>query len=339
MRRGLADLSPFVLSQTRDGAVLGYHYPAQFSEHIFKSADGETIAATIGLQEAERPGLIVVHGLFSSSRFDYVRQIAVKAFYEWGFNVAALDLRSFGLTEHTTHAPSTGGWKEGEDIAALARYMKGLGSSSVGALGISLGGSAVINTVNLPGAGHALDGGILAVSPPADPLKAWKRLSEKVSPGHPRYPLYKGFRAMLISRVRSGRWPEEVERAENMVEVLDLIAEPYYNVPAAEIWTNARGVDRIPDAQMPVLVLHPEDDVIVTVEHARMLAEAAKDNEMVDVWVLPAGAHGILEAIDATFTYNVYRGFFERWARYAERGDRAEGGDGPEVVYSGAETE
>ena len=338
LRRGLADVSPFVVSQTREGAVLGYSYPSQFDEHIFKGADGETISASIALQEAARPGLIVVHGLFSSSRFDYVRQIAVRAFYEWGFNVAAVDLRSFGLTELTTHAPTTAGWKEGEDIAALGRYMKGLGSTSVGALGISLGGSAVVNACNLDGVERSLDGGILAVSPPADPLKAWTRLSEPVKPGHPRYPLHMAFRAMLISRVRSGRWPEEAEKAANMRGVLEVIAEPYYKLPVEEIWRNARGVDRIPDAKVPLLVLHPEDDVIIKVEHAEMLAEAAKDNDNVRVWVLPAGAHGILEAIDSKFTYHVYRGFFERWARYEERGLAPGGGDAPKVVYSAPET-
>jgi predicted alpha/beta-fold hydrolase len=336
LRRGLADITPFVVSQTREGAVLGYNYPAQFDQHIFNGADGETISATIGLQEAARPGLIVVHGLFSSSRFDYVRQIAVRAYYEWGFNVAALDLRSFGLTELTTHAPSTAGWKEGEDIAALARYMKGLGSTSVGTLGISLGGSAVVNACNLPGVENALDGGILAVSPPADPRAAWTRLSEPVKPGHPRYPLHRAFHAMLVSRVRSGRWPEEAESAESMRAVLEVIAEPYYKLPAEEIWANARGVDRVGDAAVPLLVLHPEDDVIVKVEHARMLEQAAKGNDKVRVWVLPAGAHGILEAIDSTFTYNVYRGFFERFASYAER-PQGLPATGAEVVYSASD--
>ncbi len=338
LRRGLADVFPFVIAQHREGAVMGYRYPAQFSEHIFEGADGEEIAATIGLQEAPRPGLIVVHGVFTSARFDYVRQIAVRAFYEWGFNVAAIDLRSFGLTELTTHAPSTGGWKEGEDIAALGRYMKSLGTTSVGALGISHGGGSVLNATDLEGVEDSLDGGILAVSAPADPLRAWKRLSEPVKPGHPRYPLHKAFRAMLISRVRSGRWPAEAERAENMGEVLEIIAEPYYELPAEQIWRNARTVDRIADAKIPVLVLHPSDDVIVKVEHAQMLAEAARDNDLVRVWILPAGAHGILEAIDERFTYNVYRGFFERWARYAER--PAHGATAPalEMVYSAENT-
>jgi hypothetical protein len=123
LRRGMADISNFVVAQHREGAVIGYRYPGQFKDHIVEGADGERIAASIALQEAARPGLIVVHGLFTSSRFDYVRQIAVRAYYEWGYNVAALDLRSFGMTELTSPAPTTGGWKEGLDILALARYL------------------------------------------------------------------------------------------------------------------------------------------------------------------------------------------------------------------------
>ena len=107
LRRGFADISNFVVAQHREGAVIGYRYPGQFKDHIVEGADGERIAASIALQEAARPSLIVVHGLFTISRFDYVRQIAVRAFYEWGFNVAALDLRSFGMTELTSPAPST----------------------------------------------------------------------------------------------------------------------------------------------------------------------------------------------------------------------------------------
>ena len=338
LRRGLADLSPFVVSQTREGAVVGYRYPAQFDQHIFEGADGERIAANVAIQEAERPALIVVHGLFSSSRFDYVRQIAVRAYYEWGFNVAALDLRSFGMTELTTHAPSTAGWKEGEDIVALGSHMKSLGSTTCGALGISLGGSSVVNACNVPGVADALDGGILAVSPPADPLEVWRRLSEPVKATHPRYALHKAFHAMLVSRVRSGRWPQEAEAAESMVDVLDLIAEPWYEMPAEQIWANARGADRVAEAGVPLLVLHPEDDVIVKVDEARKLEAAAAANDNVRVWILPAGAHGILEAIDSTFTYNVYRGFFERWAGYAERRGLPAGAK-PEVVYSASGSE
>ena len=331
-RRGLADISNFVVAQHREGAVLGYRYPAQFQDHIFEGADGERIAAAIALQEAARPGLIVVHGLFTSSRFDYVRQIAVRAYYEWGFNVAAIDLRSFGMTELTSPAPSTAGWKEGEDILALARYMKELGSTSVGTLGISLGASSVLGASHPEGAAERLDGGILAVSPPADPELAWQRLAEPVPRGHPRYPLHAGFQAALTSRVRSGRWPAE---AEDMSRVMEVVSAPFYGVPAEEIWRRARGMDYMDKVRTPLLILHPEDDQIVKVEHARMLEEASRQNEMVRVWILPAGQHGILEAIDPVWTYGVYRAFFERWATYVERGGLP---SGSKVVYSASQT-
>ena len=331
LRRGLADMSNFVVAQHREGAVIGYRYPGQFKDHIVEGAEGERIAASIAVQEAARPALIVVHGLFTSSRFDYVRQIAVRAYYEWGFNVAALDLRSFGMTELTSPAPSTAGWKEGLDILALASYMKVLGSTSVGALGISLGGSSVLNASDQESTTTELDGGILAVSPPAVPKDAWARLSEEVPRDHPRYLLHKAFQAALISRVRSGRWPPE---AENMDRVMEYVSAPYYGVSAEEVWTHARGVDRVPHAKVPLLILHPEDDPIVKVDQARLLADAANDNDVVRVWILPAGSHGLLEAADPQWTHAVYRTFFERWAIYAERSPVQPNGEGAELVYS-----
>jgi predicted alpha/beta-fold hydrolase len=334
LRRGLADMSNFVVAQHREGAVIGYRYPGQFKDHIVEGADGERIAASIAVQEAARPGLIVVHGLFTSSRFDYVRQIAVRAFYEWGFNVAALDLRSFGMTELTSPAPSTAGWKEGLDILSLAAYMKELGSTSVGALGISLGGSSVLNACDQDATVRDLDGGILAVSPPAVPKEAWARLAEDVPRDHPRYLLHRAFQAALISRVRSGRWPPE---AEDMNRVMEYVSAPYYGVSADQIWTHARGVDHVLNAKVPLLILHPEDDPIVKVEQARTLAAAAEANDLVRVWILPTGSHGLLEAADPTWTHAVYRTFFERWAKYAERPAGQPHGQAAELVYSGQE--
>jgi pimeloyl-ACP methyl ester carboxylesterase len=334
LRFGMGDISNFVIAQQREGAVLGYRYPAQFKDHIFEGAGGERIAASIALQEAARPGLIVVHGLFTSSRFDYVRQIAVRAFYDWGFNVAAIDLRSFGMTELSSSAPSTAGWKEGEDLLALARYLKELGATSVGLLGISLGGSSVLNAGHHAESADVVDGGILAVSPPAVPKDVWGRLSEPVSRTHPRYPLHRAFQAALISRVRSGRWPPE---AEDMERVMEHVSAPYYDVTAEEIWTRAAGRDHVADAKVPLLVLHPEDDQIVKVDQARILEQAASGNDLVRVWILPAGQHGLLETADRDWTQTVYRSFFERWASYAER-PRLPGGGDAEVVYSGAES-
>jgi predicted alpha/beta-fold hydrolase len=322
LRKGMADISTFVVSQLREGSTLGYSYPAQFKDHIFEGADGERIAAAIALHDHPRPGLIVVHGVFTSRRFDYVRQIAVRAYYEWGFDVAAIDLRSFGLTQYTTSAPSTGGWKEGEDVIALGRYLKDLGATSVGALGISLGGGTVLNAAHPEGAPEALDGGILAISPPGEPRKVAERLSRRLPRRHPAYAVNYAFRAMLTARVRGGAWPAEIA---SLVDPIEMVSAPYYELSAEEIWEQATPVNHISEARVPVLVLHPEDDLFIKVEEARKLAGAAAGSDLVRVWILPAGKHGILDAIDRGWTYAVYRSFFERWAAYAERDEAASG--------------
>jgi hypothetical protein len=328
LRKGFADLSSFVLAQNRETANFGYAYPRQFSDHVFDGADGVPIGASVALHDSPRPGLIVVHGVFTTRRFDYVRQIAVRAYYEWGFNVAAVDLRSFGLTELLTAAPSTGGWKEGEDLIAVACGLKGLGATTVGALGISLGGSSVLGACHPEGAEEALDGGILAVSPPADIGKASERLSRQVAVRNPQYLLNRLFRAMLLSRTRGSRWSPEIAGLD---DALDLLPTAYYEISGEEVRQRSSAVNHIAKARVPVLILHPEDDHIIKVEHARMLSAAAADNHRVRVWILPGGGHGAIDAVDRDWAYAVYRGFFERWATYPDR-------DGGELVYSAAPT-
>jgi predicted alpha/beta-fold hydrolase len=337
LRKGVPDMSTFVLAQQREAANLGYAYPAQFSDHVFEGADGERIAASIGLHEGvRRPGLIVVHGLFSSRRFDYVREIAVRAFFEWGFNVAAIDLRSFGLTNLTSPAPTSTGWKEGEDILACARYLKELGSTTVGALGISLGGSSVLGACHLEGADEGLDGGILAISPPSDPRAMAQRLSVKLPPTHPAYVLNRGFWAMLTSRIRQEGW----EDVEDFVDPIERISAPYYEVEPEELWHRAAAREHIADAKVPVLVLHPKDDEIIPVEQAEELAAAASGNDLVRVWVLEGGGHGAIDAVDRTWFHAVTRGFFERWAGYETGAGAREGDERPEradkLIYSAA---
>jgi predicted alpha/beta-fold hydrolase len=335
-RKGLADISSFVLAQHREAANLGYAYPSQFSDHVFQGADDEHVAAAVGLQRAPgRPGLVVVHGLFSSRRFDYVRQIAVHAYYEWGFNVLALDLRSFGLTNLTSQAPTTVGWKEGEDVVAAGRYLRQLGATTVGALGISLGASAVLGACDAEDPDGALDGGILAISPPADVKAMAKRLSRRLPLSHPAYAINRGFWAMLTSRIREAGW----EGIDDFVDPIERVSAPYYGVEAEELWRRASAKERIADARVPVLVLHPEDDQVIPIDHARMLDEAARENDLVRVWMLAGGGHGAIDAVDRDWFYAVTRGFFERWARYGERdgaGDREPRADQSRVklIYS-----
>ena len=313
LRKNMADMSLFMLTQKRETVNFGYAYPRQFEHHTFAGGDDEQLAAMVGRYEEPRPGLVVVHGILSSRVFDYVREIAVRAYYEWGFNVAVIDLRSFGLSELLTPAPNTGGWKEGEDVIGAARFLRELGSTSVGALGISLGGSAVLNAAHLEGAEEALDGGILAIAPPADARKAAEYLDEKRPLRHPFFIFSRAFDVMLVSKVRNLGWPSKVA---DFQALMDVVVSPHYELSTDEIYERSSAVNTIADARVPVLILHAEDDPIVPVEHARMLEEAAQGNDRVRVWIVPGGGHAAFDVLDRRWTYDVYRRFFEALARY-----------------------
>ena len=315
-RKGLPDLWLFILTQKREAANVGYSYPSQFQYRDFESADGERIAASVATHDVPRPGLVVVHGLVSTRRMDYVRQIAVRAYYDWGFNVAAIDLRSFGVTQILTDAPNTGGWKEGEDVLEAARLLKSLGSTSVGAIGISLGSSSVMGASHLEGAPDLLDGGVLAVSGPADVHRAASYLDRKVPLTHPFYFMSLVYEAMLLSKVRNLGWPTEVA---DYTKLMELVVSPRYDVPVDEIYRRSSAVNHVHATRVPMLVLHAEDDDIVLVEHARMLEEAARGNENVRVWIVPGGGHAAFDMVDRRWTWTVYRTFFERLADYRER--------------------
>jgi predicted alpha/beta-fold hydrolase len=190
----------------------------------------------------------------------------------------------------------------------------------------------VLNAASAAGAEQALDGGILAICAPSDTRRAAERLSRRVGIRHPAYPMSKFFQALLVAKVRTGRWPDHIR---GLVEPIEAISSPYYGVTAEEIWKRSSAENSIHEASVPVLALHSTDDQVIPVEHAHMLAEASAGNELVRSWIVPGGQHAAFDAIDERWTYMVYRGFFERWARYAERERSAPGeapGDG-EVVY------
>jgi predicted alpha/beta-fold hydrolase len=212
-----------------------------------------------------------------------------------------------------TYPPATGGWKEGEDVICAARYLKSLGSTSVGALGISLGSSSVMNASHPEGA-ELLDGGILAICGPGDVRVAIEYIDRDVPRGHPFWPVSRLFEAMLVSKVRNLGWPSEVADFRTLME---LVVAPRYGVSVDEIYERSSAKNHIARARVPVLVLHSEDDEVVPVEHAHMIERAATGNDNVRVWIVPGGGHAAFDAIDVKWTYAVYRTFFERLARYA----------------------
>ncbi len=327
LRKGLLDWSPFVLAQHREAAGSGLLLPEPVPRPLLR---GRRRRADRGNRRRsttqDRPGLIVVHGLFSIRRFDYVREIAVRAYFDWGFNVAAIDLRSFGAhrADSATRRRRRAG-RRARTSSRAGRYLKELGATSVGALGISLGASSVLGAAHLPGAEEALDGGILAIS--ASRRHAPRRPSGCRARSRVPTPPTRSTacsRRCSRSRVRAGRWPEEID---TLVEPIEALAAPYYGVSADEIWGRSSARNHIAGARVPVLVLHPEDDQIIPVEHARMLDEAQGRQRPGARLDRARGRRTVRStSLDRAGPTPCTASFFERWAGYGEAAPLLPGG-------------
>jgi pimeloyl-ACP methyl ester carboxylesterase len=115
-----------------------------------ESQDGTPVCGLLAMQPhvEERPALIVVHGLFGSKNSYGMQQLSLKAYYDWGFHVFALDLRNFGDSSRFSEAPTSWGYREFDDFIAAAEYLDSVQHvSTVGVCGVSMGAAAALLAV------------------------------------------------------------------------------------------------------------------------------------------------------------------------------------------------
>jgi pimeloyl-ACP methyl ester carboxylesterase len=304
--QGLHDWPLMLITAKPDFALAGFRYPRPFRHRVLPGADGEPIAAMVALRPAA-PAVLVVHGAMTTKGFDYIRRVSVRL-WRAGFSVVAVDLRGFGATAIASIAPTSLGFKEGEDLAALDGWLRAAGAASVGALGFSLGGAAVLNAARVASErGSGLDGGVLALSPPADLREALAHVSRRPPAGDPFFATWLTLRAAATARARAhGARVEALSPAE----AAELAIPAYYGVSAAEAAERSSPERFVAQLRVPVLILHAEDDIVVPVAHARRLLEAAAGNESVRVLILPWGGHTAFESVDPEWMDGVELAWF-----------------------------
>jgi predicted alpha/beta-fold hydrolase len=276
-------------------AGAGFRYPDPFRRWIVPGADGVPIAATVAVRP-RAPAIVVVPGAMTTRGSAYVRRVAVRL-WRAGFTVAAIDLRGFGGTGMLSAAPSSLGFKEGEDVVAVDEWLHGLGAPSVGALGFSLGGAAVLCGARAASLlGRGLEGGVLALAPPTDALAALVRVSRRPAPWDPLFPTW------LTLRAATG--------ARSPLAVATVAIPSYYGLDVEAAARRSSAVSFADALDVPVLVLHAEDDVVVPVAHARALAEAAAANPMVQVMTTSWGGHAAFDALDPVWMQSVEIAWF-----------------------------
>lgn len=304
---GMHDWPLMVLTARPSLAQLGYGFPRAFRTLVL-DGDGVPVSCVVGRHgDAGRPAVIVVHGAMTTKGFDYVRRACLRLF-ERGFDVLAPDLRGFGGTALASPVPTSLGWAEGGDVLALAAWLRATGATRVGALGFSLGGAAVLaaaaRTAESP---PGLDGGVLALAPPADLEQALRRLSRRPPVTDLLFPTWLTLATAATARCRSEG------RAVGWVtpwRAVSILSEPHYGMSARELAHRASPARFAAEISVPTFCLFADRDPIVPVAHATALADAAAANPALSVHVVEAAAHAAFDLVAPRYAASVEEAWF-----------------------------
>jgi len=332
------DLLPMSLDARRSTAGYVYPYPPGFEKVTFTSLDGTPLVGMVGLHRdgRRRPGVVFSHGLFGSKNQNYVLNPALEAFSGWGYNVMTLDLRNFGESQKLSHSPTTGGWKEGQDILAACRFLAEKDEvTTVAAVGYSLGAGSVMNAAYQNREHPYLSGGAVAWNGYASMRRMVEYISTRPPVADMFFPVYLAFTYLHEMRRQDMRRYVDMPTARGYLDgkpfcadfrryMSDVVA-PYYGRDEDEIYELSSPVRFISGVETPLLIVHAEDDPICPIAEMEELAGAVSANPNTDIWVLPTGSHCAFDGFDRRWYWTVLREYLDYWADWGQGAPAATG--------------
>lgn len=317
-----ADASGLLLGNERRFSS-PHRYPAPFRDVVLRGAGEVPLGAHVAMQPGPAPLLVICHGLCMTRRFRAVISLARHAFERWGWHVVTYDARGCGQSAWLGEEQPTGGWLEGEDLVQVARELRrDERVVAVHALGISLGGSAVLNAARVDsdarahGEAPALDS-IVSVSGPTVLHDAIEHISTRPPLRDDFFVLWAMFRVAI--RINARRLGVSVGDA-TWRHATDEWLATRAGVDPEEFRSRASAANFADRITVPTLLLHAEDDFCVPVEQARAVERAAAENPNVHVWVQPRGNHAAFDAVARRW----YRSVLRRWGEYWTPGAAAQ---------------
>lgn len=230
------------------GVIGGHHGP---HAHVgLTSRDGTRLAATwLPGPAAGAPAVVLAHGFAAHRRKPAYARLADRL--AGTSHVLALDLRGHGRSQGET----TLGDREALDVAAGVDWLRARGHDHVVAVGASMGATSVLHAVSR---GAAVDA-VVVVSAPA-----W--LEEEPA-------------TAAMQRLKR-LWESPVSRAGMRLGIgVRVVAPARWRHPGHPL-------DFVRAVEVPLLVVHGEDDAYFPVADAHALAAAAPDAQL---WVEPSG--------------------------------------------------
>jgi predicted alpha/beta-fold hydrolase len=238
------------------------------------------------------PTLLLIHGLEGSSESLYIRGTAGKA-WRAGFNVALMNMRNCGDTEHLTETLYHSGMTGDIDRVLTEELAGREGLREIFVAGFSMSANMLLRLAADYGdeAPPSL-AGVVAVSPPVDLSLCADALERRENALY----LWR-FMSSLRRRVRRKKrlYPalydvRDLRRARTLRQFDDRYTAPHGGFrDAADYYERASSLTCIPRIKVPTLVIHAEDDPFVPA--APLLDSSFADNPNVLLVVTRHGGH------------------------------------------------
>lgn len=240
----------------------------------------------------DRPGVVLVHGLYDSQHSRYVMLMG-----DWlarqGFGVLQVDMRWHGHLLSERWLPSLG-LEESMDLVSWARWLKDRWDGRpVAAVGFSLGALSVIHALARPEAPEVFDAGGIVVSPPGSLTGALRNLDAPPSlrrQGLDAFVQY-GFQRLLGDRMAlldlDRRSPGGFRR------LLEWLAPrlPGGGLSAEELLARTEPGPALARCRTPLLVVWGEDDPVFRDARPGRSGEEAAPAPTVRLLPTPGGGH------------------------------------------------
>jgi pimeloyl-ACP methyl ester carboxylesterase len=311
----MVDAVPTLLNASRKTAGIIYPYPGAFEPVMFQSQDGTPICGLLAMHAGagRRPAIIFVHGLFGSKNSFSIQALAIKAYYDWGFQVLTIDLRNFGDSSRFSEAPTCWGYRESDDILAAAEYLESIdGVSTIALCGVSMGAASALLAAGRSRLDGPLSGGVIALNGYADAERIVDHISTVSRPWLERSVNWLFFRLLLLLKT-------SLEGPHPFTSFKDYTREvsgQFYEVSDCDLYRKASPVNYVGQIEVPCLVIHAMDDLIVPVGEAEELLAATMDNPVFEVMMMPCGGHALYTATDPGWFFKVLETFFTYWGEY-----------------------
>jgi predicted alpha/beta-fold hydrolase len=276
-----------------------YRYPRKFSRRIFHPESGMRVESVIARGGGSGDVFILVHGIFQSKNFKFIRDMATQLSRK--FAVVVVDTRDhLGTFYLSPDYPASGGTMEGKDILGIARALKREQRQlRVFLVGFSYGGGIVLNAVDNEEA-KDLIAGVVAVSPTMMIEHAVSHIDTDPGFASPFYPMYSLFQTCL--RLRHG------VSIKTFKEYLHGAAVRYgateHDMMDASSLSSFMG--RI---KVPTYILIARNDPVIPDGDIETISRLSSANEYVHICVRESGGHIAFAFIDQGWFYRTLEEF------------------------------